>query len=119
MAEYLMPNNDMLNIEEKQELFSVRNRMVNIGYNYGKKENCQKCNENEDMTHIYDCIYLNKNTKEISYEKIYEGNLFQQIKVFRIFQANMRIRNEEKKNIAKQSPRDPFVSDPLPSGRNG
>ena len=56
MAEYLMPNNDMLNIEEKQELFSVRNRMVNIGYNYGKKENCQKCNENEDMTHIWQVL---------------------------------------------------------------
>ena len=80
--------------------------MVSIGYNYGKEEKCQKYNQNEDMTHIYDCIYLNKNTKEISYEKIYEGNLFQQIKVFRIFQANMRIRNEEKKNITKQSPRD-------------
>ena len=37
MAEYLMPNNEMLNIEEKQEIFSVRNRMVNIGYNYGEK----------------------------------------------------------------------------------
>ena len=119
MADYLMPNNNMLNIEEKQELFSVRNRMVNIGYNYGKKENCVKCNENEDMTHIYICKYLNKNTKEISYEKIYEGNIFQQIKVFRIFQENMKIRNEEKINIVKQSPRDPFVSDPLPPGRNG
>ena len=76
MAEYLMPNKDILNIEEKQELFSIRNRMVNIGYNYGKKEKCVKCEENEDMTHIYDCKYLNKNTKEISFEKIFEGNIF-------------------------------------------
>ena len=119
MAEFLMPNNNILNIEEKQELFSIRNRMVNIGYNYGNNEKCVKCEENEDMTHIYDCKYLNKNTKEISFEKIFEGNLFQQIRVFRIFQENMRIRNEEKIKIVKQSPRDPFVSDPLPPGRNG
>ena len=38
-----MPNNDILDIEEKQELFSIRNRMVNIGYNYGKNEKCVKC----------------------------------------------------------------------------
>ena len=119
MAEYLMPSNDILNIEEKQELFSVRNRMVDIGYNYGKKEKCVKCNENEDMTHIYNCKYLNMNIKEISFDKIYEGNLFQQIKVFRIFQENMSIRNQEKMNIIKQSPCDPFDSDPLPPGRNG
>ena len=119
MAEYLTPNNDMLRIEEKQELFSVRNRMVNIGYNFGKKEKCIKCEENEDMTHIYDCKYLNKKTKEISFDKIFKGNLFQQIKAFRIFQENMRRRNEEKLNITKHLPCDPFVSDPLPSGRNG
>ena len=104
MAEYLTPNNDMLKIEEKQELFSVRNRMVNIGYNFGKKEKCIKCEENEDMTHIYDCKCLSKKTKEISFDKIFKGNLFQQIKAFRIFQENMRRRNEEKLNITKHLP---------------
>ena len=80
---------------------------------------CLKCEENEDMTHIYDCKYLNKKTKEISFDKIFKGNLFQQIKIFRIFQENLRRRNEEKLIITKHLPCDPFVSDPLPSGRNG
>ena len=71
------------------------------------------------MAHIYDCKYLDKNTKELTFDKIWKGNLFQPIKVFRIFQENMRRRNEEKLNIMKHPPCDPFISDPLPSGRIG
>ena len=48
MAEYLMPHNDKLSIQEKQSLFAVRNRMINIGNNFGKMEICEKCKMNED-----------------------------------------------------------------------
>ena len=36
MANYLMPQNEKIDIEEKQQLFSVRNRMVEVGNNFGK-----------------------------------------------------------------------------------
>ena len=43
MAEYLMPSNNLINIEDKQNLFSIRNRMVNIENNFGKKRKCVVC----------------------------------------------------------------------------
>ena len=55
MAEYLKPTNDKLTISEKQEMFSARNRMTEIGYNFPKPntENICICGEKEDMVHIY------------------------------------------------------------------
>ena len=51
MSEYLQPINQKLSIEEKCEMFSIRNRMINIPYNFpGKnKENKCLCEKNEDM----------------------------------------------------------------------
>ena len=43
MADYLLPYNDRLKIEEKQTMFKIRNRMVEIGNNFGKKEDCFCC----------------------------------------------------------------------------
>ena len=113
MADYLMPYNKGLNIEEKRYLFSIRNRMVDAGNNFGKNEKCKMCDNNEDMNHIYICEKLNEQEIRIPYEKIYKGNLFEQIEVFRRFEKNMKIRNEEilKKD---QSPCDPYC-DPLSS----
>ena len=88
MAEYLMPYNKM-SIENKQNLFSVRNRMIEIGNNFGKKENCLMCNTNENMSHIYSCKFWNKRENELPYEKIYNGNLNEQVKVFRKFEVKL------------------------------
>ena len=38
MADYLQPYNSKLSIEEKIRLFALRNRMTEIPFNYGKKE---------------------------------------------------------------------------------
>ena len=111
MADYLMPYNKNLSIEEKRNLFSIRNRMLEIGNNFGKNENCVICQTKEDMNHIYSCEYLNKQEIKIEFSKIYEGNLFEKIKVFRRFNDNMKKRNEEKSKVTK-SPCDPFC-DPL------
>ena len=54
IAEYLLPYNDKMKIKEKQRLFALKNRLVDIPYNFGE------CGENEDMYHIYSCKYLNK-----------------------------------------------------------
>ena len=37
MADYLLPLNDLLSIEEKINMFSTRNRMVDIADNFGKR----------------------------------------------------------------------------------
>ena len=63
------------------------------------------------MNHIYSCEYLNKQGINIEFEKIYEGNLGEKIKVFRRFNENMKKRNEEKSKC-KNPPCDPFC-DPL------
>ena len=82
MAEYLLPFNNQLSIGEKQSMFAIRNRMVEIGDNFGEVEKCH-CGIKENMLHIYNCEYLNKNEIETSYENIHNGNRFEQIKVFR------------------------------------
>ena len=84
MAEYLMPHNEKISIEEKQWLFSVRNRMIDIGNNFGKNEECIICKQREDMNHIYNYKYQNKHSNKIPFGKIHTGNLNEQIKVFKI-----------------------------------
>ena len=67
MAEYLQPYNASLTIEQKRELFEVRNRMVQIPNNFPKSSEKYKCecSEIEDMEHIYRCeIYNNKEKKQ-------------------------------------------------------
>ena len=55
MAEYLLPKNRSLNINEKQKLFKVNNRMTKIPTNFPKnsmKNNCY-CGKEETMEHMY------------------------------------------------------------------
>ena len=57
MAEYLLPN-DEFTIEDQRNLFSMRNRMVDIPSNFVSSEkNESKClhEEKENMRHIYSC----------------------------------------------------------------
>ena len=112
MADYLLPHNEKISIEEKQRLFSFRNRMIDVGNNFGKNEQCVICKQKEDMNHIYNYQYQNKQSNEIPFEKIYTGNLIEQIKVFKKFEENLKIRNEYKEQDRKKSPCDPFC-DPL------
>ena len=93
MSEYLLPSTSALTIEERRTLFSMRNKMVNISNNFPKsdiKEKCS-CGKIEDMQHIYECEQLNTNSmdKSLRYEKIYNGNISDQIKVFRKMEINL------------------------------
>ena len=115
MADYLQPYNKNLTIEEKRKLFSVRNRMVEIGYNFGKCEKCIVCGEIENMDHIYSCEYLNEEETNIKFERIFNGNMFEQVKALRKFEQNLNKRNEIKSEN-KKPPGDPFC-DPLNSGK--
>ena len=47
------------------------------------------------MKHIYECEILNENEKpNIQYEKIFNGNIKQQIEVYRKFKQNMEKREK-------------------------
>ena len=119
MSEYLLPYNDKMKIEEKHRLFALKNRMVDIPDNFGKKEVCH-CGENEDMSHIYSCKYLNEEENVLQYQKLYTGKLSEQIEIFRIFELNMNRRNELKieREQKNQKERDTIfpcdqINDPL------
>ena len=91
--DYLLPTNEKLTIEEKRNLFAIRNRMVDICSNFSKSEvkpTCV-CGEIESMKHVYICEILNneKTVQSEVYENIYNGNIRKQIEVFRKFDENL------------------------------
>ena len=58
MANYLLPNEEGLSIKDKRFIFAIRNRMIQIPYNFPAKnrnidEKCQICGERETMKHLY------------------------------------------------------------------
>jgi hypothetical protein len=53
------------------------------------------CGEIEDMNHIYNCeLYRNNKKESISYNKIYNGKLEEQLEVFSIFKQNLEQRQQ-------------------------
>ena len=91
MSEYLQPSNLALTIEQKREMFSIRNRMIDIPQNFPGKNMHNKCvcGETEEMIHIYNCEMLKKSETNLPYEKIFNGNMKQQIEVYNIFKENL------------------------------
>ena len=57
MAEYLKPFNSKLTIEQKQKIFAIRNRMIEISENFPGKEISSTCHcgTTETILHIYFC----------------------------------------------------------------
>jgi hypothetical protein len=75
------------------------------------------CGITEDMKHIYICEILNEGDKQSEqYENIFNGNITQQIKVFRKFELNMKkrevIKNNKFDKMETKPPCDPLF-DPL------
>ena len=96
MAEYLLPN-DEFTIEDQRNLFSMRNRMVDIPSNFVSSEKNESkclCGEKENMRHIYSCKYLNSEEPDEAYENIFSENLRTQSKVFIRFENNLKTREE-------------------------
>ena len=112
MVEFLLPYNDKLNIEQKQRMYAIRNRMVDIPQNFGKKENCV-CGIEETMSHIYSCEYLSITEIQLEYEKIFNGKISEQNSIFRRFEHNLKTRNKIRlETETNDLPCDQFV-DPL------
>ena len=54
MAEYLQPFNNQLTIEQKREMFSIKNRLYDIPENFPKDEEKYTCVcGEENIAHIY------------------------------------------------------------------
>jgi hypothetical protein len=98
MSEYLQPTNTNLTVEQKCEMFAVRNRMINIEYNFPKKDTETKCEcgTKEDMQHIYNCELLSEDKKnqKFPYKSIFNGNVEQQTMVYKIFEHNLEKREQ-------------------------
>ena len=108
MSDYLLPTNKNLTIDQKRRLFAIKNKMIDIPSNFSSKiENRCQCGEIENMEHIYICEILNKERRILPYEKIYNGNLSEQIDIFQIFERNLEIR--ERKQTETEIPCDPDV----------
>ena len=110
MADYLLPFNNKLNTEEKCEMFAVKNSMIEIPANFSSK--CEvkcECGVKEDMYHIYNCKLYNMKQPEIPFDRIFMGNLNEQIMVFRKFSENMEKRNNMKQISNPRDPCDPLL----------
>ena len=105
MFEYLSPLASDLSITDKRNIFKVRNMMTDIPANYSKLNQDMKCicGKLETMEHLYYCEILGSEETETEYKKIYNGNICEQIEIFRIFESKLETRNKFKKS----SPCDP------------
>ena len=99
MSEYLLPYNTELDIEQKRRMFSVKNRMTQIPANCGNSDEKCVCGTEENMSHIYECQYLNERIPSINFEELNNGRLKDQIGIFKRFEINMEKRKEIKENM--------------------
>jgi hypothetical protein len=124
MAEYLLPSCEKITIEEQRNIFSIRNRMVAIPSNFpkNKKEEICVCQKIENMKHIYQCEFWNKeNEKEKPiFESIFGDDISELVKVNKQFQINYNRREKytlevEMKSEEQLQPHVIQISDPLSS----
>ena len=91
-------------------MFAVKNEMINIPANFSSK--CEvkcECGSKEDMSHIYNCMLYNTEIPEIPFEKIFSGNLNEQIVVFNKFSQNMEKRSNLKQTSNPSDPCGPLL----------
>ena len=107
MAEYLSPCNSELTIEEKQNLFAIRNRMTKFEQKSIKIHQTCVCGKIESIEHFYTCELLNKEEIEISFQNIFSKNIKNQIEIFRRIQKALKNRESI---IVNSTPCDPIGS---------
>ena len=98
MAEYLMPNQENLSIEDRRRIFEIRNRMLPIPANFPLNKNVEKCwcGEDEDMRHIYMCKYWTSEKEKTAYEMIFSEDVSKQNEVYKQFELNYSRREQFK-----------------------
>ena len=78
-------------------IFKSRTRMLNLGFNYGKKILCKICKHgNDDQQHLLECIKLKMKhpfiTENIKYNDIFESNRKKQDNAGKIIEKLYRAR---------------------------
>ena len=68
-----------------------------------------ECGLKEDMSHIYECVQYNMVNPEISFGKIFNGNLKEQKAVYNRFVQNMKTRNIMKQTSTPGDQFDPLL----------
>ena len=95
MQKYLQPNSCKMKIEDAQLIFKLRCRTTETKVNLkGKYDNleCGACGlEEETQQHILICKELNsdKNDQELKYDKIFNGNVVEKLKIAQKFKDNL------------------------------
>ena len=94
LSEFLMHT-----IYDKKLLYETRNKVTNIPANYRNSYEdilcITGCQNNENMTHIYECNILNQGEiNTLSYDWIYGNDLKKCISVFKIMERNLQRRKE-------------------------
>ena len=109
MAEYLLPKNMKMTVSQKQNMFSVKNRMLEIAENFPGKQIEDKCwcGQLENILHIYNCEILNEIKPSVKYEELYNGRLQDQISIFERIESNMEKREQIKQTVRDNTPCDP------------
>ena len=92
MQEYLLPDEELLSISDKQMIFAIRNRMVNIEHNFPRKDKTEKeciCGDVKNMKHLYSCKRLNIETMKTPYENIFGEDVRKMKIVYERFKNNL------------------------------
>ena len=111
MQEYLLPDEELLSISDKQMIFAIRNRMVNIEHNFPRKDKTEKeciCGDVKNMKHLYSCKRLNIETMKTPYENIFGEDVRKMKSVYERFKNNL-----EKCISMEESPMGSSFVDPL------
>ena len=122
MAEYLLPNEKIQNIDDQRKIFAMRNRMVEIPVNFPNKkpiETCS-CGNLETMEHIYTCEKWNNNNHEKkAYEEIYSNDISKQMEISKVFFKNLERRQKNYSNMNVQIEAHEIQSCDPPSSAKG
>ena len=86
--------------KDKYDINALKNSMIDIPSNFlSKDETKWECGDREKMAHIYECDIYNNEKLIIPFEKIFNGNLKEQIAVFEKFIQNMKKRKQLKETL--------------------
>ena len=96
-----------LSTEEKQTLFKLRTRMVDVKFNFktqhGHNLTCSFCPEIDTQSHLLSCMELTKglDMSGIEYDQIFQ-DLEKQEKIAIIFNKILRKRNTKQKSMKNE-----------------
>ena len=98
MSEYLRPNESGLSIEEKKEIFAIRNGMIVNKKNFKNMsipEHCI-CGFEDSDCHIYNCDVFNDTEAQVTFDNIYSNmaNINILIQAYIRMSAALKLRSE-------------------------